>query len=139
MSRRHTLAFNERDKKWSTPRKKNLDLRVVEEGAGTYRGKKRRSRFENMDTVQIVGWRKWKNWIRRRSGRWMTRCGRGQRREGVGLKQKRILRLLVELGEAFQIKQTRNSAGTNRLLPVSRVWQTKSGKTGASSTIDSSN
>ena len=34
---------------------------------------------------------------------WAARCGRGQGREGVGLKQKRILQLLVLLGEAFQI------------------------------------
>ena len=75
-----------------------MDLRVVVEGAGTSRCKKR------IDTVQIVGWKGLKIWIRRRIGRWMARHGRGRRREGVGLTQKRILRLLADLGKISQLE-----------------------------------
>ena len=74
---------------------KIMDLRFVVEGAGTSRCKKH--------TEQMVGWRRLKIWIRRRIGRWMARHGRGRRREGVGL-QKRILRLLADLGKIFQLE-----------------------------------
>ena len=42
-----------------------------------------------------------KNWILM----WAARCGRGQGRAGVGLKRKRILQLLVLLGEVSQINK----------------------------------
>ena len=75
-----------------------MNLRVVVEGAGTNRCKKIRIK---KDTVQIMV-REWlKNWIRRRIGRWMAQRGRGRRREGVG-QQKRILRLLADLGKVSQ-------------------------------------
>ena len=82
---------------------KKMDLRVVLEGAGIHRGKKTTLTIRKMDMVQIVGWKRWKNWIRRWSGKWTARRGRGRRREGVGRKQKRILRLLVDLGEISQL------------------------------------
>ena len=81
-----------------------MDLRVVVEGAGTYRGKKTTLTIRKMDTVQIVGWKRWKNWIRRRSGKRMVLRGRGRRREGVRRRQKWILQLLVDLGELSQLE-----------------------------------
>ena len=94
MSRRHTPAVSQQDKKFIHHDKKN-EL--------TGRGGGRRDMLvqKNLDTVQIVV-REWlKNWIRRRIGRWLAQRGRGWRREGMG-QQKRILRLLADLGKVSQ-------------------------------------
>ena len=55
-----------------------------------------------------------RKWIRKWSGWWAKRSGRKWRREGAGLEQNRILRLLVGLGEIFQHEKTHahDSAGT---------------------------
>ena len=86
---------------------KKMDLRVVLEQSGgrwDISGQKRAQTIQKMDIVQLVGRRKRKNWIRRRSGKRMALRGRGRRREGVRRRQKWILQLLVDLGELSQLE-----------------------------------
>ena len=95
MSRRHTPAVSEQDKKCIHHDKKN---------GLTGRGGGRRdtSVQKKVGYDADRGLEGVENWIRRWIGRWMARHGRGRRREGVGLKQKRILRLLADLGKVSQ-------------------------------------
>ena len=61
MSRRHTLAVNERDKKWSIHHGKKMDLRVVLEQSGGHwdtSGQKRAQTIQKLDMVQMVGWKR---------------------------------------------------------------------------------
>ena len=81
-------------------------------------GKKRRrdgarwSKFEQKEAKARL--KLMLKWIRKWSGWWAERSGKKRRREGAELEQKRILLLLVGLGEIFQHEQAHahDSAGT---------------------------